>query len=365
MKVLHVIDSGGLYGAEMMLLSLLAEQKKLAIDAEVISIGLPGESEKAIEKELKLRNFVVHPLRMSKFPRISQGVAILKLCTSVGANIIHSHGYKGNILLGILPKWIRKIPVITTLHGYTQHKFLSKMTVYQCVDKLVSKLLDAIVLVSPTLMAQINQFGTRKKVHIVYNGIPLLDDEVSSCVKDSNIYLIGSIGRLSKEKNFAFLIAMMPEVLRIIPQAKLIIHGEGEERAKLEHQIRCLGLENCISMPGYIKNPHNFLNKIDLYVNCSFTEGMPITLLEAMRARSLMLASNIPANKLLLDGDYALKPLFDLTNNSFLEGLRAHCLAPSYIKNDQKNKFYNLFYDSYTSVAMAKKYKEIYEDVSW
>lgn len=361
MKVVHVIDSGGLYGAEMMLLNLLEEQKKIAIEPEVISIGVYNQPEKALERELAIRNIVVHKVRMSPSPKISQSLRILNICKASQANIIHSHGYKGNVLLGVLPWWIRRIPVVTTLHGYTRHKLISKMTIYQFVDKFIVRFLESIILVSPTLKAQINLFGINKKVHVIPNGIPMLGDESDVKIKDRKEFIIGSIGRLCKEKNFSFLINMMPKVLEAIPNAKLVIHGDGEQREELLCEIIRLNLEGHVSLPGYIKTPHSFLKTIDLYVNCSLTEGMPITLLEAMRAKCPILASNIAANNQLLHGDYKIKMLFELTDESFIDAVSKCRSIGSSEREEQAELLYDIFVRSYTSAAMARKYKTLYE----
>jgi len=361
MKVVHVIDSGGLYGAEIMLLSLLEELKKIGIVPEVISIGLLGQSEKALERELAVRNITTHKVRMSSLPRLSQSLQILNICKSTGANVIHSHGYKGNVLLGVIPKWIRRIPVVTTLHGYTRHKFLSKMTIYQSVDKCMVRFLDAIVLVSPTLKTQINLFGVNGKARVIPNGIPILDETDDVKKKESGDFVIGSIGRLCKEKNFSFLINMMPHVLKLKPDAKLVIHGEGEQRSMLEAEIKRLHLEQHVYLPGYISKPHDFLREIDLYINCSLTEGMPITLLEAMRARCLILGSDIAANKQLLNGNYNINMLFELNEESFVNIISRYFKASTSDKENQAETLHSLFINSYTSAAMASKYKALYE----
>jgi glycosyltransferase involved in cell wall biosynthesis len=367
MKVVHLIDSGGLYGAEMMLLSLIDEQKKQGIAVDVISMGAINQSEKELERELKERKISVHALRISSVPSFSQGMRILNICRSVGGDIIHSHGYKGNILLGMLPRVFRKIPVVTTLHGYTKHNFFSKMTLNQFIDKCLVRFLDAIILVSPTIASQINLMGVGSKVFFIPNGV---NQEISSSTnllelekKDNSPsdFVIGSIGRLCIEKNYLFIIRTMPKILNVLPNAKLVIHGEGSERQLLESEIRRLNLEKCVFLPGYVDNPHAFLKTIDLYVNCSITEGMPITILEAMRAKCLVLASNILANKYLLENKYPLDMLYDFENDSFVEKFKAIVTAPEDIKNQQKENLYSLFVTSFTSASMAEKYTKIYE----
>jgi glycosyltransferase involved in cell wall biosynthesis len=366
MKVVHVIDSGGLYGAEIMLLSLIEEQKKLGIDVEVISIGAVNQPEKKLERELKTQKIITHVLRIPKVPSFSQGRRIFDICKTVKANVIHSHGYKGNILLGMWPRRLRKVPVVTTLHGYTKHKFLSKMTVNQIADKMFVRSLDAIVLVSPTINSQINLAGVKNKVVVIPNGVKEIissDITFSNEITAPSDFVIGSIGRLCKEKNYLFLIGMMPHILLKQPNAKLIIYGEGEERGILESEINRLNLSEQVFLPGYLHNPHSFLQSIDLYVNCSLTEGMPITILEAMRARCLILASNILANQYLLGRSYKVKMLYDFSMDSFIECFSGIITASLAIQEDVKESLHALYASSFTSASMAKKYSQVYEKI--
>jgi hypothetical protein len=64
MKILHIIDSGGLYGAEVMLLNLVAEQIKLGLDPTIASIGEKNIDEKPLEAEALKRGFKVKKFRM-------------------------------------------------------------------------------------------------------------------------------------------------------------------------------------------------------------------------------------------------------------------------------------------------------------
>jgi len=212
---------------------------------------------------------------------------------------VHSHGYKGNILLGIIPKPWRKIPTICTVHGYTKQKGLSKLAIYQWLDRYFLNHLDAVVLVSEGMRHQVNEKKLNRKLHIIPNGIP----ENTFTSEDSPIpyfrqedFKIAAIGRLSHEKNFQLLINAMPSVLGKIPNAKLVIYGEGPEKEILEQLIKKLNLAKNVFLPGYIGNPSKVYRQADLFVNCSTTEGMPITLLESMREGCVYIASNIPAN---------------------------------------------------------------------
>jgi len=361
MKVIHIIDSGGLYGAESMLLALVQEQKNIGIDTEVISIGTYEEQEKPLELELQRIGCVCYKVRMKPKPSIRQSISLINLCISSGANIIHSHGYKGNIMMAIIPAIFRRLPVVATLHGYTKHKFLSKMTVYQFFDKVALRFLEAVVLVSPAI--SINTIGIKKRLKVIFNGISSIDSDVTLPFgKNNEDFFIGTMGRLSKEKNFSFLIKAMPEILSQIPNAKLVIHGEGELRSELELLVNEMNLKKYVFLPGYVRDVNAFLKNIDVYVNCSITEGMPITLLEAMRAKCLVLASDISANKFLLEEKFG-SLLYRLELKEFVNSvfkLQAKCEEEKdYIRNEL-----NIFFLKYfTARRMAENYKKLYMEL--
>ena len=103
LKIFHFIDSGGLYGAEVMLINLAREQQAAGLQPVIGSIGEVGISEKALESAARKEGIPVKTFRMK--PGINvQGIRnILAYCHANGFHVIHSHGYKGNIFLVFCP----------------------------------------------------------------------------------------------------------------------------------------------------------------------------------------------------------------------------------------------------------------------
>ena len=362
MRVVHLIDSGGYYGAEVMLVHLCNAQKKLGLDVEVISIGTPGNYEKPLEAKLRENDIPCKPWRMMALPDLRQSLKILSYCRETGAGVIHSHGYKGNILLGLIPKRWRGLPVITTVHGYTRQKGFSKLAVYQWLDRLCLKRLDAVVLVSEGMLHQVNETSLGNKLHVIPNGIP---EEIPEAANEpipyfqDNDFKIAAIGRLSYEKNFQLLINAMPLILNKIPNAKLVIFGEGSERESLESLVADLKLEEKVFLPGYIDEPSRVYRHADVFVNCSITEGMPISILEAMRDGCIIVASRIPANKELLSEN----GIDDARFFGFSEDELSEALSGSFrkaLKNKKNHQIKQKFLEIHTSEIMATKYTKIY-----
>ena len=109
--------------------------------------------------------------------------------------------------------------------------------------------------------------------------------------KNQNNYII-SIGRLTKQKNFKFLINSFDKVLEHIPNLKLIICGIGEERDSLEHLIKKKGREKNIILAGYVQNIYYALRNSKFFVSTSEWEDPGFVIVESMYCNKIVLSSN-------------------------------------------------------------------------
>ncbi len=291
MRILHIIDSAGLYGAEMMLLNLVEEQIKQGLKPVIASIGDMKSEEKPLEFEAGKRGFSIRTFRMRAGPNFSGAKEILKFAKSIDCDLLHSHGFKGNILFGYIPKKSRCLPLITTLHGWTSAgRPFSRMHLYELLDSWTLPRLDAVVLVNEGMLSHPRLAGRDNvRYHIVNNGISLNAPESFPCGDlqlncTTNLNII-AVGRLSPEKGFEVLIKAIARVLDNGLDISLVLFGEGRQRQNLENLVRHLGLQERVSMPGFMSNVAAAFSCFDLLVVPSFTEGLPITILEAMRGK--------------------------------------------------------------------------------
>ena len=313
MKVLHIIDSGGLYGAEMVLLNLVAEQIKQGLEPIIASIGEKGIEEKPLETEAIRRGFRVEKFRMTPGPNYLGALKILKFARKENVDILHSHGYKGNILFGLMPKKIRRVPMVTTIHGWTSTgNGFSRMRLYEWLDSKSLKFIDAVVLVSNAMKSHPRlRYLNQSRVHVIHNGIPIPDSQFDNSTNQqlnnstnqrldqslinfcSHGFTIGSIGRLSIEKGYKYLIEALAILIKKGIDARLVIMGEGYERSCLENLTRELGLSEKVLLPGYIDKANLYIPFFDVFVISSLTEGLSITLLEAMQSRTPIVGSRV------------------------------------------------------------------------
>jgi glycosyltransferase involved in cell wall biosynthesis len=299
MKILHVIDSIGLYGAEVMLLNLMSEQVSLGLEPVLASIGTHSQAEKPLEREARRRGLAVEPFRMKAGPNLSGLAAMLRFARQQRVDVIHSHGYKGNILFGLLPARWRGAPMVTTVHGWGRTGGIGKLMLYQWLDTVALRFIDRIVLVNEAMKDRPRYGGSnRARTEVVPNGLAFdpdgetdLDPGVLDfCRRRSTI---GAAGRLSPVKGFDLLLKAFSLLVRDGWDLQLVILGEGECRARLETLVKELRLETRVMMPGYLPSAGRYMPFFRAFVISSLTEGLPMVLLEAMQAGVPVVSSRV------------------------------------------------------------------------
>lgn len=303
MRILHTIDSAGIYGAEVMLLNLMSEQVKIGLEPILLSIeSANSESPSDLVIEAEKRGLTVMRMEMHRGYNQSDSYKIINYANSTGTDLIHSHGYKSDILLGFLPKRVRTIPVISTAHGWISVRFLSKIWLYVLLDKIAIRRLDAIVYVNPLSKNVVKH----KQSFVVENGLPdhnfsLLNDIDGFFDRKNDEYIIGTISRLSEEKGLIYLLQSVRLLLAEGRNIKLVIIGDGPLKIQYQSYIDKYNLGNSIKMLGYKPNAYKYLSCLNLFILPSLTEGLPITILEAMQSGTPIIATNVGAIPSVLD----------------------------------------------------------------
>ncbi len=158
------------------------------------------------------------------------------------------------------------------------------------------------------------------KVRVIHNPVVLpavveasaLDPGHPWLVRGGPPVILGA-GRLTAQKDFATLITAFANVRTVRP-SRLLILGEGEERAKLEGLIRALSIEQEVSLYGFTTNPYAFMSRAGVFVLSSAWEGFGIVLVEAMACGTPVVSTDCVAGpaEILENGKYGrLVPVGD------------------------------------------------------
>lgn len=360
MKVAHLIDSGGLYGAEQVLLMLCKEQQKQGLHPLIVSCGLPGEVQKPIEEAARKQGIDLFVWRMPAGINLRSTRDLIAQLKSQNVVLLHSHGYKFNILLGILGKKEIGLPLVSTVHGYVKAKFPKKMWVYELLDRIFLKRFDAIVLVSEK-MQDISAFRNGKKIYVIKNGIsanaPLLDSSL-----EADPYQLLAIGRLSPEKGFDYLIRAIAELNKNAVVCQLTIFGDGMLRDSLSVLVNELGQQNNITLAGFVADAQQYFHKYQLIVMPSLTEGIPVTLLEAMRNRTPIIASAVGGIPEVLgaNSEFLIKPA---SVSEVVSKVRVWFSKEETHKQQLVDDNYRRFTEGFSAEKMAINYISLYQQL--
>jgi len=252
-----------------------------------------------------ISNFPVPKIRSPTFWSQIQKIKAEK------ADIIQTHTrfFLSSFLWWLLAK-LQKIKRIHIEHGSGFVKGLSrrKTTFARCYDqifwRLIFRLADSLVAISQANLPFIQQF-TSKKISVIYRGFnftPVLREKKE---KPDQI-LIGFVGRLVKLKGVDLLIEAFAQLEQEYRNLRLQIIWDGEERCNLEKQVEALGLWDKISFLWY-QSPEkvysDFLPHIDIFVNPSLQEGLPTTVIEALFAQCITVATGVGGTREIADGE--------------------------------------------------------------
>lgn len=159
-------------------------------------------------------------------------------------------------------------------------------------DKYIFNKADYIVSLSVGVKDDLIKFYgiNSEKIEVIYNACDLEKIEIMAKENPYDIVdfnptkgcTVITAGRLINQKGQWHLIRAFKKVVNFLPNVKLYILGQGEEKEYLSSLINDLGLSDSVKILGYKKNPYSYLSRCDLFVFSSLYEGFGNILLEAM-----------------------------------------------------------------------------------
>lgn len=222
--------------------------------------------------------------------------ALSDLISRLAPRVIHTHGYRADIIAGAAARRTRGTHV-STVHGFTGGGGGLRNRLYEILQRLSLRKARAVMAVSAPLVARLVGAGIpRRRIHLVVNGF--VDDDTLQSRAEARARLglprgertVGWIGRLSTEKGAD---VMLDALATADPSWKLSIVGEGPELGSLRARADRLGIAERVRWHGSVAGAGALLAAFDAFVLSSRTEGTPIALFEAMNAKVPVIATAV------------------------------------------------------------------------
>ena len=300
MKILHLISSGGMYGAEAVILSLMRELNDTAGHECALAVfhhpdqPRPALYEAALHAGLDPRLMQLLPCR----GQLDVGIGARLRGLAKGIDVLHAHGYKADIYSAFAWKATRPA-LVSTCHTWYDNDL--PVRVYGALDRWVLRRFDRVVAVSTEVQDRLLNAGVAaNRVRLIRNGVAtktfLATDKQRECRMAAGEPLrIGLVGRLALEKGVDVFLQAAAILRKEHPQLRFIVAGEGPERQALEASVRDLDLTSCVTLAGSQKDMPAFYAGLDILVSASRQEGLPVALLEGAASGLPVVATRVGA----------------------------------------------------------------------
>lgn len=222
-------------------------------------------------------------------------------------HIVHTHNSKAGFIGRLAAKWAGVPIIVHTVHGFAFHdrEPAWRQILFRNLERLASRWCDKMVFISQPLIdwALRDRITRREKIQKIYSGIeidhfkPVPDGEKKALKVAWGISeeapVVGMVSKLWEGKGHTTLIHAFEGLKQEIPEAVLVIVGEGYLRDQLSDLVDRLGLKGSVLFTGFQMDVRRIIATFDVAVLPSFFEGMGRVLLEAMAMGKPLVASSV------------------------------------------------------------------------
>lgn len=353
MKVVQVIPSFRMAGAEIMCENLCYALKKCGCD--VVAVSFYSEHT-AITNRIEQAGIRLVYLDKKLGLDISVYQKLFRLLKKEKPDVVHTHIGAARyaipiaVLCGIPSK-------IHTVHSVAQQE---QEKAGKIINNFLFKCCGAVpVALSEEVEKTVEEvYGLpERKIPVVLNGIDLSKCQVKGSYAKKETFKILHIGRFVDAKNHALILKSFAEFAEKYPDARLQLIGDGELRKEMEQLATELGVAQKVQFAGLQSNVYPWLHDADVFILPSKYEGVPMTLIEAMGTGLPIIASAVGGiSDMLEDGASALliqptqQELEFALEKIYKDETLRKSLGESALKASKK----------FSSIEMARKYLEIY-----
>lgn len=297
---------------------------------DVASTGLPGfrlaflVPEGPLAEELRGRGAAVQTAKFGESASLLESIASLRgAVKALGPSLVHTHLAFADIVSALTPL-PRGVVRVSTEHGIAAPDIyqsgLKAKLMKQVHHFRTSRFASIIAVSRSTQDVMARNWKPLAPVKLIYNGVARTD----SGFKPQPHLTVLSLARLSHEKQIHKLIDGFSALLKLRPDARLVIGGIGPDEVSLKQQVESLGISQSVSFPGFV-DAQNAMNNADVLVQLSKWENCSYSLLDA-KVRGLgIVATRVGGNPEIVNED------------SLIDSLEAYDIAQAIVRQARGN----------------------------
>lgn len=294
-RVVELLATGSSGGAQEHVYNLVTRLDRARYDVSVLALsGGPGAR--------RLERTGVPVCVLDEMSDADAVDAVAAHLAAVDADVVHNHMYRAEVV-GTQAAWAlaaagrRRPLVVGTVHSSRVRADADKDLIRRLTPRM-----DHLIAVSRAIVRKIEDEGRYgAPISLIYNGVDLTRYSAQEvCCTLHGEYeilagapIVGVVARLEPEKGHPTLLEAWPTVLETVPNAYLLIVGEGSERDALEQQAAALGIDGAVRFTGRRDDVPAVTAALDVAVLPSYREAQGLSILEAMALSRPVVASAV------------------------------------------------------------------------
>jgi len=297
-RILHVIDSLDLGGAQTFLLDLVSHHDRTRFIPEVAVMHGKGIYTKAFGDA----GVSVHSLSPGKFPPFYI-LNFWKLMRGGNYDLLHFHLFGANLCAK--PIAVMSGHPAIVVHDQCNDASRDQNPLLLAADAFWNRQSHRIIAVSESTRRYLlaHEDLDDSSVITISNGIdterfrPAIGAQRKQARSElgmpADAFVIGGVGRLVSQKNFLLFLKVASNILKHYPEVRFAIAGTGPLEPILQAEAENLGISSQIIFLGHVSNRQSLYHALDILLITSDFEGTPMTLLEAMASGIPVVASGV------------------------------------------------------------------------
>lgn len=306
MKVAHLVIGGDVAGGQLVALTLARATRARGGEALFVSPAR-GPFTQLAERE----GFGVAVADVGRLHRLGGALALRRLLRREGVSLLHTHTLAAANALGRLAARAAGVPVVSHLHIESRFR-RATAPLLRTADNASARLCAALIAVSDDTRRAYERQGYPRRIVVVHNGVappaPSDGDVRTELGIPAEAPLVGEVARLCDVKGQRELIAALAEV----PDAHAVLVGADLEQGgaytlALEREAERVGVRDRVVFAGRRDDVPAILETLDVFALPSWTEGLPLVVLEAMAHGRPVVATPVGGTpELVVDGETGL-----------------------------------------------------------
>ncbi|GEN35209.1 glycosyl transferase [Aneurinibacillus danicus] len=368
MKILHAIGGGEFGGAEQHILELLEILSRHAVDPVVVCFY-----NSTFAEELRKRNIRVIVLdTYGRFDfRLVKGLT--RVFQEEKPELIHSHGVKANFFCRLAARSLPRVPIVTTIHSVLRYDYPNPLAYFLAsrMELWTRKWNDHYIAISNSIKQSLESDGVKSQdITLIHHGIPIEEFKTEDAPEEirrslglpADAFVIGTVSRLVAVKGLTDLMQAFILLAEEHPRVHWLVIGDGPEKGPLENMAKEAGISDRVHFAGFRQDVPRCLHAMDLFISPSYSEGLGLSLLEAMAAKKPVISTMVGGIADFLV-DYLNGLVIPTKNPEEIKQNIVILMEDEDLRMKLAEAGYRTVKEEYTLTHMAMKTKELYRQL--